>query len=513
MPQDSKGDVSHGFFAKLLDLFFGASDPARAKKRELKNIAKAIKKSRYKFYNPKTGEMLPQFAQFFFQIYRVIGPAQSILQHAENSKALRQITIEYFVPEDKRDLFASLEPDMIKSRAREKGLEEVSVAVHNTLADIYGVFSPELIERINTVYETMMYFVGFIKFDYYFLLRKFDSAFPERGFNFSPRFEPISAEYISDDLKDFAHLITPFTPAMDFTDVFAIFKLYKGMDVVDVRTWQRMYNALLAIKRSDILTLIIRHIDKNPSYTTPMLVSKQDIVEGVLDEIKRQAEAALEQLRRERKKAQLEQLLKLVFDTSIIARSKFYTETGAAQFSKHNIGSYLYTEPFNYLKAFLLDYYKSSVREIIELLIVRGQWTTPQVSQQLSESYYRVMDISQEVVNLDESLGDEGERGTKIRQYLNRVSKEPAAKRFLRQYLDDINETARRIIIETAQHLISIGKILKSLIDDHQSQAKKVLVNWREVENSYEGDIAQTMIEVYKKIYYFIKILQLFVKK
>ncbi|MEM5947400.1 DUF5312 family protein [Spirochaetia bacterium 38H-sp] len=513
MPQESKGEVSHGFFARLLDLFFSANDPVRARKRELKNIAKSIKKSRYKFYNPKTGEMLPQFAQFFFQVYRVIGPAQTILQHAENSKALRHITIEYFVPENKRELFASLDPEVIKSKAREKGLEEVALEVHNTLADIYGVFGPELIERINTVYETMMYFVGFIKFDYYFLLRKFDSALPERGFNFTPRFEPINAEYISEDLKDFAHLITPFNPAMDFSDVFAIFKLYKGMEIVDIRTWQRMYNALLAIKRSDILTLIIRHIDKNPSFSVPMLVSKQDIVEGVLEEIKNEAEKALGQLKKERKKAQLEQLLKLVFNTNIIARSKYYTDTGSAQFLKHSLGTYLYTEPFNYLKAFLLDYYKSSVREIIELLIVRGQWTTPQVSQQLSEAYYRVMDISQEVVALDESLGEEGERGTKIKHYLNRVSKEPAAKRFLRQYLDEINEKVRQIIIETAQNLIAIGKILKSLIEDHQAQGKQVLVNWREVENAYDGEIRDTMVDVYKKIYYFIKILQLFVKK
>jgi hypothetical protein len=43
--------------------------------------------------------------------------------------------------------------------------------------------------------------VNFVNFDYYFLLKKFDSGIPERTFSYVPKFETIRGEYVLEDLK------------------------------------------------------------------------------------------------------------------------------------------------------------------------------------------------------------------------------------------------------------------------------------------------------------------------
>ncbi|ADN01177.1 DUF5312 family protein [Spirochaeta thermophila] len=505
--------VRKGFLGRILDIILGANDPARQKRRALRQIAKEIRRSKYRFYNPRSDEALPQLAQFFFQIYQVIGPAQTLLQHADSSKALRRLVVESFLPEEKRGILARLDPGALRVRVKEVSLEQLTEEVKGDLVELYDLCSRDRAERMNRVYETILYLVGFVKFDFYFLLKKFDASFPEQDPSYTPRFEPISAEYVVDDLKDFLDVIGPLDPALPWQEVFPVLRLYKGVEVVDPRLWQRMFNALMAVKRSDILVKIVQHVEKNPAFQPEVRGSRQDIVEGVLEELRRDAEAVIRGLREEKRKVKLGQLLRMVFGTDAVARSRYYTEATASAFARHDVGTFLYVEPFNYLKAFLLDFYKRDVRMLAELFIVRGKWTAPQVSQELSDAYYRVMDIAQEVVELDESLSDEGERGQKIRQYLHRSGsgKEPAVKRVLKQYIDDVNEAVRRMVMETAQNLISIGKIFKSLIEDSQGSKREVILNWREVENAYEGeDLQRDMVETYKKIYYFIQILQLF---
>ncbi len=93
---ESSGSESlkRGFLERLLSLLLGTNDPEKEKKRLLKNIAKELKRNKYKFYNPKGRLALPAMAKFFHEIFKVVGPAQVLLQNAASSGALRTLLIE-----------------------------------------------------------------------------------------------------------------------------------------------------------------------------------------------------------------------------------------------------------------------------------------------------------------------------------------------------------------------------------------------------------------------------------
>jgi len=177
------------------------------------------------------------------------------------------------------------------------------------------------------------------------------------------------------------------------------------------------------------------------------------------------------------------------------------------------VAGFTRTEPVNYLKAFLLDYFKKDIRELHDLLIVRGSWSTTILSQQFSEAYHQTMTIAESIVTFDDSLADEGELGMKLRKAMGRiVDRDPGSNKLLRTQLDEVNRMAQQMINEAAQNLIVIAKNLRSILDDHERTEHELLLNWKELESLSEEPIKTRIVAVYKKIYYFVQLMQIFVK-
>ncbi len=88
-------------------------------------------------------------------------------------------------------------------------------------------------------------------------------------------------------------------------------------------------------------------------------------------------------------------------------------------FSKKMLGGFTHVVPLNYLKAFLLDYFKKDIREVVDILLIRGKWSTNLTSQQLSEAFHNLMTAADELVKFAESLSEEGQRGISLRNLPN----------------------------------------------------------------------------------------------
>jgi hypothetical protein len=62
--KEEKGKQDASFFERIIALILRSEDPEREKRRLLKQIAKDLKKQRYKFYKPKGFEAQPSLAKF-----------------------------------------------------------------------------------------------------------------------------------------------------------------------------------------------------------------------------------------------------------------------------------------------------------------------------------------------------------------------------------------------------------------------------------------------------------------
>lgn len=502
-----------GIIQHLLSFFAGMGDPDAEKKKMLKAIGKDLSRSKFKFYRPKGQEALPGLAKFFFEVYRTTAPAQLLLGNAQGSAALRSFIIESFLNDSQKALSERLTEAHILERAKTLGLKELQEEVKSDMTAFYAAFDGEMSKQIDSAYNTLLSFVNFVSFDYYFLLKKFDSGLQERTFNRNPRFEAINGEYVADDIQDFLEVFLPLDVEADWPHVFAALKAYRNADVIQIDAWMKLLPAMTEVRKSQILEQIVRHVKHDPVWAAIARYPGERIVEPFLQKLKAQIETLVQRLIQEKRNAKIDEVAKQVFGTTVVLRMKNYTEKANVVFAKKMLGGYTQTQALNYLKAYLIDYFKKDIREIVDILIIKGQWTTSLQMQQLSDAYHAMLEISDQILQFDEALGDEGETGSRIHSSLMKSDRDKEQVKYLRTMLKDVNEKALNFVNKAGANLITMGRHFKSLIDDHDRPHHEVVLNWKEIELACPRPPRDWLVEVYKKIYYMVQLLQYYAKE
>jgi len=521
-PRDSKKTTpknsnpvegNFGFLNRLLNFFASAGDPDREKKRLLKEIEKQLKKQRFKFYKPKTGEVSPALARFFYDIYRAVAPAHVLVEHADSSSVLKAIVIEHFLSEKQKEIEAKFDEEAVIKRSQEITTKELAAEYKEYIISFFSSFDTQTVSMINATYNLLDVFLQIIHFDYYFLIKKFDSRFAEADFKYKPHFETINGEYISDDLKDFMEIIPLVDERQDWQSIFSILQQYKNAEVVAAAQWKGVLRSIVELRKTGILTLIIQHIDGDPYYKPKVIHPKHKIVEEHLAKLKTRIEMTVQKVINESRKNIIGDLAQKVFGTDAVSRTRNYTEKANLTFSKKMLGGYIYVAPLNYLNAFLADYLTGEIKNTVDLLLIRGQWAAPVLSQQLSEPYHKLVELNDELNGFDESLAEDGEKGALLKNALTKSDKDKGMIRVLKQRLSEVNTEALRILKESAQNLVSLAKYQKELLDDHKAKPPEMILNWREIETASDRNIDASLSSIYKKIYYFSQLMQHYLRQ
>jgi hypothetical protein len=504
---------SFGLFARMFSFFSGIGDPDREKTRLIKEIGKQLKKQRLRFYRTKTGEVLPGLARFFYDTYKVVSPAHMLIKNAETSSVLKSIVIEYYLSDEQREIQSHFDDASIRARSREIPPKDLAAEYKDYIVSFFSAFDNETARQINATYNLMDVFLHIINYDYFFLLKKFDSGFPEADFKYKPRFEAINGEYASDDLKDFMEIMPLVDERQEWQTVFEVLRIYKGSQIVAPAQWRSLQRSIMDIHRSSILLLMVQHIDGDPYFQAKTIVPNHKIVEDHLTRLKTRTEMTIQKVLNERRKSKIDELAEKVFGTSAVSRMRNYTDKANVTFAKKTLAGYTHTTPMNFLKAFLLDYLKGGeMKTTIDLLLIRGQWAATILSQQLSEAFHQLNALTDQLLQFDEALAEDGDKGAAVKGALYKVDRDKGMMKVLKQYLTDINGDALRIIKESAQNLIAVAKYLKSVSEDHKTKPPEMILNWREIESASEQNIDQAISSIYRKIYYFSQLLQYYLK-
>ncbi|MDR1617654.1 MAG: DUF5312 domain-containing protein [Treponema sp.] len=500
-----------GFFDKIFSLFGGDGNGESGKKQQLKKLVKELSGNKYaRFYRPKTGEAEGALGKFFYDAYKIISPAQVFLQNAGKSAQLRQICAEAFLDKNLEEVKKRIGVESIEERAKTVPIKDLARQVTEDLAVLSAAFDGDRIGAIDRCYRLIMAMTAFVTFDFFFLLKKFDPGITERNFSQAPKFTPIRGEYLADELKDFLDVSSAVDPGEDWKNVLRVLKIYKnGIDVVAADQWVKLLAFLRDVRRSGMLELMIRHIDKNPSWISGTKPSDEHIAEAWLEGKRAEARGAIDRIVNSRKSAQVDVLAKTVFGSAEIERAKYYTVKNSEIYEKKNFDGFLYAKGINYLKAFLLDHFKKDIRELCDILLIRGQWTAQPLSQQMSDGFHRTMELSDKLIAFDETLSDEGENGSRLKASIVKADRDKSQARYVTIILQSVNETAQELINQAAQSLIIVGKNFKGLLEDYQKNPHELVINWKELEFASEAPLGRRIADAYKKIYYFVQILQL----
>ncbi|MDR1586210.1 MAG: DUF5312 domain-containing protein [Treponema sp.] len=502
------------FLDKLFSLFGNVKDPEAGKKRQLRQLTKEVSGNKYaRFYKPKNGEIQGALGKFFYDMYKVISPAQVFLQNADKSAQLKQIVVELFLDKNHREAVQRLSPESIEEQAKTTPIKNLGKSLKEDLAALSSAFNANRTADMDCCYNLILSMVKFVSFDFFFLLKKFDSNITERSFSYQPRFANIQGEYITEEIKDFLEVSFAVDPDQDWKSALQAIRIYKnGVDVIPFEHWKKVLLLLKDIRKSGILELIVRHIDKKPDWVSKPVLPDEHIAEAYLEAKRIDVKESVDKIVNSQKNAQVSALAKVIFGSAEIERTKYYTEKAGEIYIKKNFDGFVYAAAVNYLKAFLLDHFKKEFRELCDLLLVRGQWTTPQLSQQTSENFHLLMELSDKLIAFDETLSDSGENGSRLKAAIVKADRDKGQARYLALILKTVNEEAFNIINLATRSLIIVGRSLKNLLEDLQKPSHDLLMNWKELESLSEAPLTQRTSDAYKQIYYFVRMMQFYAK-
>jgi hypothetical protein len=264
--------------------------------------------------------------------------------------------------------------------------------------------------------------------------------------------------------------------------------------------------------------MVVQLIQDNPFYkpgvTKP---DRRSLVEDYLGRLKTQVELTLTQLTRAQKGQQVAKLTHAIFGSEAVARLSHYTEKTNLLFGKRKLTGYTQISQLNYLKAFLLDYCKRNIRLVVDLLLVKGKWVDNTQSKSLSEAYQALVSTVDEITDFDDSMADDGRRGSQLRSILvkcDRTKKYDLARRAI----SEINHLAKGLVADATQKLLTFGRQLKALVDDSQLPGGQRITNWSEIRaeaaSGGDGDGGSPrgdgqLLAVYKRVSAMYRLLEL----
>ena len=507
------GEGKRGFFHRLLSLFSGTDDREYKKRRLLKEIERKLNASRFEFYRRRDRKVLPAMGRFFYDIYGAVSPAQLVLDKADASAVLKDTVIMSVLSDEESELLDRLSEETVKRREADTDPQTLMTELREELREVIAAFDLRRCSSINSLHHLLHIFLDFMKFDYYFLLRKFDPRLPERDFRYHPRFEAVSGLYVVDDLKDFLEVVILLRRDADWTKLFEVFTKYRDTPLINPEGWKKVLRTVFDVRDSMILELIVRHIEQDPLFETAVDFTTGQIAEAYISTLKLRVEATIRRISIARRKRTVGDYLVKVFGTSAVSCLRFYTEKENARFTVILPSGYGHIDVLNYTAAFLTEFEGEATKNFIDVFLIRGKWYSQEQSLPLSSSYHGLLSLASRVTQFDESLALDGELGRVLDREIAKAERDKAHIRGLAALLEKVDLRALALVRESAKELIVLGGILKALFEDSKKPKPEMLHNWIELKSVNNENIRNDLVGVYRKIYHFLRLIETLLKK
>lgn len=512
MKEQKKNSENVSFLDKLLSLFFPTDDEERRKRKILRNMSKEISKSKFDFFRVQTMQFTPAFASYFFELYKLIAPSQVFLRKLPITPSLKDAFFTKFLSEEQKALLKKLSEEEIVAASKFTPMSALKNQVASNVDLFRKSFTRDSVAKIDGAFSLFLQFRSLACFDYYSLMRKFSPNMKEFAFNHTPTFNSVTYLYVLDLLQDFMGIAGGIQALDLYNVIFSIVENYKQEDLINRTTWTKILSKITELRRFGILETIVGFILQDINYTTKVFLEDEKIVDSMVQMAVSQAEGAIKKIENEQRSSLVSSYLMQIFGKTDMSFLANYTGEAAAYFVSKGLGGYHYALPLNYLKAFLIDYCKKSIRELEDLILVRGQWVPSDLNPLMSNSFFELMSNSDAITKLDNRLSPEsGELGPKLRNLAVHAEHKKEARRRGTAYIDEVNTEAFEIITSSAGYLENLTKAFSAILEDVQRQKPELIQNWGEISKASNRPIKEFIAEAVEKCDTMVKLLDIYV--
>jgi len=490
--------------------FFSSEGLTDEKQNMLKGIAKELSQSKYsKFFRIRTEETDPSLMSFLFAVYKTIYPIRMFMKDEEKIAKLRHYTVESCIDPQIQDTINRLDTANLEAKLKTTSGEAVIAAIQADVNLLTNQFDHTRRATVNHRYELASALNQLVTYNFPGFFKKFDPHFVDGSFLVEPKYPAIKTILMIDQIADFLTATHSLKPEDDWAGLLAIFKKCEGADIVPPEQFNNMLKTLREIHTSKIIELMVQYTLRNPVWQFKHTVFSETIGDIWLESKTSEAYAFITRINNSKKASQISALTKQIFESTDFNRLENYNVPITEIYKIKRLEHFQYVEGINYLKAFMDDYISKEIKELCDILLIRGQWTNNVMAREMSDAFHTVEDTKVSINDIDTVMSEDGADGSRLRTAMLRVDRDPTQARYINSIVSKVNDQTIGIINEAVQALIVIGKHLKNLIEDIQKKHPELLINWKEINLASKEPINQRMISTFKKINYFVQLMHL----
>jgi hypothetical protein len=319
--------MAEDLFGKVVSLFSGDNNSDSDTKALLRQITKDLSQNKFaRFFRPRSEELDSSFAAYLYDIYKTLYPVQSFALDIGRVGRLKQITVESFMDRETLDILRKLRPEAIQERMKHTQPKEVSRQLKDELAALSAAFDSGRVNEMNRCYNLILTLMKLARFDFFTLLQRFDPHLPEGNVNYIPRFVPIKAEEILQELANFMSAISGLEPSEDWKNAMGVLKIARdGREIIPLNHLNIMLINIRELRLSGIIEAIGQITSKDPVWQVkPARLSDEHLAESWIREKSAEVQHVINAIMTEQWNTQAAALANAVFGTPDVTRLQKY---------------------------------------------------------------------------------------------------------------------------------------------------------------------------------------------
>jgi len=474
----------------FFESIFKRNSPDGQKKQVVKKMEATLK-----MYTPvlyKNGNLLPNFGEAIFQLYKNVRPLDDLFMITVSSNNIprkkrfeAQLLMTGYSPSD-QELVESLSYENRKAQVMEGG---GSIRIYDSqrkvLEQVIRALNTEAFKNMDREILELRQFVDFCHFNFMPILQIFDNNFEAANPLYKPTYREVPVEKMVNALEDLYYQMSSFHLTNAHANaVVALGQIVSNGNLSDqkaetyISCIRKISYVLKRILTPEHLKAIIQIAKQDLQYTpkTASLTGSPRSEFATL--LQEHFKADEQRIKTEFQDARIEEELANLFGGTQLAEVLYYDSRANAIVQANTSLSFMWILPMKIMKNFFQMYITDNIRTLLNDLVIEGFFSNQNYKSNFSSAVYSALGGLETIEAFEQSFTS-GQKNSiaVLESYVKDSAKDQAFYKKLVSMVNEINAEAKKIIQDETSNLYSLYKCLGDILQDGKKPSSEIIEN------------------------------------
>ncbi len=389
----------------------------------------------------------------------------------------------------------------IESFEEERIKETVNFEVNEVLRQI----PDEKRGLLNQLYSNLTGFERIGEFNYYGMLRKFDTNFVgiKGGL---PSFHSVDGDVVVLILMQLENLLYSIDIGLDMSPINEILVSYfdkvkfEGDGSWSIEHFRNLNKAVKSFFNRSWVVKVIALLKKEPFHIPKVRERKINVIELFRNELFEAILSRSKALVHRVKLSEMSNLIKEIFGNEPLLKIENYNEGANEKLGAQGLPLFIFTKHIELLKTYYEKIFVDFVRPTLSLVIVDGEFYDRSLQNMLTDFYYKFEEAFVLLRDFEEMVSSKAENGQKIRSFVLSGEGGFASNRVFKEKIYYLNGVCQKAIRGLAERMKQGSVALDAIVKDINAgkNSKEFLMNIDTVGGAKNSNIKLALEKVHR---------------